>query len=417
MLQSLLNAWKLPDLRKRLIFTAFIIAVYRLGAFVPVPGIDLKAIQKLVASGGVFAFLDLFAGGALERVAVFALGIMPYITAQIIFQLLTVVIPQLEALAKEGESGQKKINQYVRYLTVVLALIQSVGYVFLFKTQGAFPPGNPLTPLKAYLIVLTLTVGTALIMWLGELITQRGIGNGISLIIFASIVSRLPGGLYKMFSTMNPLEWIFMAILALAVIAAIVLIQEGQRRIPIQYAKRVVGRKMYGGQSTYLPLRVNMAGVIPVIFASSLLLFPVTLAQMVPWGWAHTLSTVLGPSSWWYLLFEVALIVVMTFFYTAVQFNPLDQAENLKKYGGFIPGIRPGRPTAQYLDRVLTRITLPGAFFLAAVAVLPSILIRVLGVPFYFGGTSLLIVVGVALDTMKQMESQLLMRHYEGFLK
>jgi preprotein translocase subunit SecY len=417
MLQSLLNAWKLPDLRKRLLFTAFIIAMYRLGAFVPVPGIDLQAIQDLVAGGGVFAFLDLFAGGALERVAVFALGIMPYITAQIIIQLLTVVVPQLEALAKEGESGQKKINQYVRYLTVVLALVQSVGYVFLFRTQGAFPPSNPLTPMKAYIIILTLTVGTTLIMWLGELITQRGIGNGISLIIFSSIVSRLPSGLYKMFSTMNPLQWIFMAVLALAVIAAIVLMQEGQRRIPIQYAKRVVGRKMYGGQSTYLPLRVNMAGVIPVIFASSLLLFPVTLAQMTPWGWSKSLANTLGPNSWWFLLLEVVLIVVMTYFYTAVQFNPLDQAENLKKYGGFIPGIRPGRPTAQYLDRVLTRITLPGAFFLAAVAVLPQILIRLFGVPFSFGGTSLLIVVGVALDTMKQMESQLLMRHYEGFLK
>jgi preprotein translocase subunit SecY len=254
-------------------------------------------------------------------------------------------------------------------------------------------------------------------MWLGELITQRGIGNGISLIIFASIVSRLPGGLYKMFSTQNPLVWIFMAALALSVIAAIVFMQEGQRRIPIQYAKRVVGRKMYGGQSTYLPLRVNMAGVIPVIFASSLLLFPVTLAQMTPWSWSKSLANTLGPASWWFLLLEVVLIIVMTYFYTAVQFNPLDQAENLKKYGGFIPGIRPGRPTAQYLDRVLTRITLPGAFFLAAVAVLPQILIRLFGVPFSFGGTSLLIVVGVALDTMKQMESQLLMRHYEGFLK
>ncbi|MCZ7663380.1 MAG: preprotein translocase subunit SecY [Thermoleophilia bacterium] len=417
MLQSLLNAWRLPDLRKRLLFTAFIIAMYRFGSFVPVPGIDLQAIKDLVAGGGVFAFLDLFAGGALERVAVFALGIMPYITAQIIFQLLTIVIPQLEALAKEGEAGSKKLNQYTRYLTVVLALVQSVGYVFLFRTQGAFPPDNPLTPLKAYLIILTLTVGTGLIMWLGELITQRGIGNGISLIIFASIVSRLPGGLYKMFSTMNPLEWLLMAILALAVIAAIVLIQEGQRRIPIQYAKRVVGRRMYGGQSTYLPLRVNMAGVIPVIFASSLLVFPVTVAQMTPWGWAKTVADAVGPNTWWYLIGEVLLIVAFTYFYTAVQFNPLDQADNLKKYGGFIPGIRPGRPTAQYLDRVLTRITLPGALFLASIAVLPTILIRGLGVPFFFGGTSLLIVVGVALDTMKQMESQLLMRHYEGFLK
>jgi len=417
MLQSLLNAWKLPDLRKRLIFTAFIIALYRLGSFVPVPGVDLAAVKGLVSGGGVFAFLDLFAGGALERVAVFALGIMPYITASIILQLLTIVIPQLEALAKEGESGAKKINQYTRYLTLGLALVQSIGYVAIFKSQGAFPANNPFTLTKAYIIVFTLTVGTILVMWMGELITQRGIGQGISLIIFASIVSRLPGGLYKLFSTQNPVVWIAMAVIAVAVVGAIVLVQEGQRRIPIQYAKRVVGRRVYGGQSTYLPLRINMAGVIPVIFASSILLFPVTLAQLTPWTWAKNLSKTFGPGSWWYLLAEVVLIIVFTYFYTAVQFNPLDQAENLKKYGGFIPGIRPGRPTAQYLDRVLTRITLPGALFLASLVVLPTVLIRLLGVPFYFGGTSILIVVGVALDTMKQMEAQLLMRHYEGFLK
>jgi preprotein translocase subunit SecY len=417
MFQSLLNAWKLPDLRKRLLFTAFIIAIYRFGSFIPVPGIDLGAIKSLMTGGGLFSFLNLFAGGALERVAVFALGIMPYITASIIIQLLTIVIPQLERLQKEGEAGTKKINQYVRYLTVVFAMVQAVGYVFLFETQGAFPPGNPLTPLKFYLIVLTLTVGTGLVMWLGELITQHGIGNGISLIIFASIVSRLPSGLWAMVQLMNPLEWLVMGLIALAVIAAIVLIQEGQRRIPIQYAKRVVGRKLYGGQSTYLPLRINMAGVIPVIFASALLVFPVTLAQLVPSDWLQNLAQAMGPGSWIYLLGEVVLIIAFTYFYTAVQFNPLDQADNLKKYGGFIPGIRPGRPTAEYLDRVLTRITFPGAVFLASIAVLPTLLIRGLGVPFYFGGTSLLIVVGVALDTMKQMESQLLMRHYEGFLK
>jgi len=417
MWQSLMNAWLLPDLRKRLLFTAFIIAIYRFGSFVPVPGIDLEVIQNLTAGGGVFGFLNLFAGGALQRMAVFALGIMPYITASIIMQLLTIVIPQLEALAKEGESGSKKINQYTRYMTVVLALVQSVGYVFLFRTQGAFTPQNPLTGFKFFLIVFTLTVGTALIMWLGEQISERGLGNGISLIIFASIVSRLPGGLYKMFSTMNPLEWLIMTLLALGVIAAIVLIQEGQRRIPVQYAKRVVGRKMYGGRSTYIPLRINMAGVIPVIFATSVLLFPVTLAQMTPWTWVQGLSDVLGPQTWLYLVAEAILIIFFTYFYTAVQFNPIDQADNLKKYGGFIPGIRPGRPTAQYLDRALTRITLPGAVFLAAIAVLPTLLIWGLNVPFFFGGTSLLIVVGVALDTMKQMESQLLMRHYEGFLK
>lgn len=417
MFQSLLNAWRLPDLRKRLLFTAFIIALYRLGSFIPVPGVDLQAIKDLVAGGGVFAFLDLFSGGALERVAVFALGIMPYITASIILQLLTIVIPQLEALAKEGESGAKKINQYTRYLTIVLALVQSVGYVFIFQSQGAFTAANPLTPLRFYLIVLSLTVGTGLVMWLGELITQRGVGNGISLIIFASIVASLPGGLYKMFTTMNPLMWLALALIGLGVIAAIVLMQEGQRRIPIQYAKRVVGRKMYGGQSTYLPLRINMAGVIPVIFASAILVFPVTLAQMTPWSWAQTAAQAVGPGTGAYLVAEFMLIVLFTYFYTAVQFNPLDQADNLKKYGGFIPGIRPGRPTAQYLDRVLTRITLPGALFLASIAALPTLLIWGLGIPFFFGGTSLLIVVGVALDTMKQMESQLLMRHYEGFLK
>ena len=417
MFQSLVNAWKLPDLRKRLVFTALIIAVYRLGCFIPVPGIDLAALQNLTTGGGAFAFMDLFVGGALERVAVFALGIMPYITASIIFSLLTVIIPSLAALAKEGEAGQKKINQYTRYFAALLALIQSVFFVFLFQSEGAFTAENPLTPLSFYLIVMTLTVGTVLIMWLGELLTQRGIGNGMSLLIFVSIVSRLPGGLYKMFTTMSPLVWVLMGAIALGVIAAIVVIQEGQRRVPIQYAKRVVGRRVYGGQSTYLPLRINMAGVIPVIFASSVLILPVTLAQMTPWAWAKSLAAAIGPATWWYLLLEIALIIFFTYFYTAVQFNPLDQADNLKKYGGFIPGIRPGVPTAQYLDRVLTRITLPGALFLAAIAALPQVLIQGLSVPFYFGGTSILIVVGVALDTMKQMEAQLLMRHYEGFLK
>ncbi len=416
MLQSLLNAWRLPDLRKKLLFTAMIIAIYRFGCYIPVPGVSVDAIQEMFNTGGVFDFYNLFAGGGLERVAVFAMGIMPYITASIIMQLLTMVIPRLEALMKEGESGQKKVNQYTRYFTVVLALIQAIGFVFLFRSYGAFPPDAPLTPLRFYLIVLTLTVGTALVMWMGELITQRGIGNGISLMIFASIVSRLPSGIQKLF-TLNPGYWVLMGVISVLVVVFIIYVTEGQRRIPVQYAKRVVGRKVYGGQSTYLPLRINMAGVIPVIFASSVLLFPVTLAQMTPWSWAKRLSEILGPGSWWYLVVEVILIVLFTYFYTAVQFNPIDQADNLKKYGGFIPGIRPGRPTAVYLDRVLTRITFPGALFLAAIVLLPTLLIRLLGVPFYFGGTSLLIVIGVALDTMKQMESQLLMRHYEGFLK
>jgi preprotein translocase subunit SecY len=416
MLQSLLNAWRLPDLRKKLLFTAMIIAIYRLGCYVPVPGVSVESIKEMFNSGGVFDFYNLFSGGGLQRVAIFAMGIMPYITASIIMQLLTMVIPRLESLMKEGESGQKKVNQYTRYFTVILALVEAIGFVFLFRSYGAFPPDAPLTPLRFFLIVMTLTVGTALVMWLGELITQRGIGNGISLMIFTSIVSRLPSGIQKLF-TLNPGYWILMGIIALVVVAAIIYVTEGQRRIPVQYAKRVVGRKVYGGQSTYLPLRINMAGVIPVIFASSVLLFPVTLAQMTPWTWAKKLSNAIGPSSWWYIVVEVILIVLFTYFYTAVQFNPIDQADNLKKYGGFIPGIRPGRPTAAYLDRVLTRITFPGALFLAAIVLLPTALIRGLNIPFYFGGTSLLIVVGVALDTMKQMESQLLMRHYEGFLK
>jgi preprotein translocase subunit SecY len=416
MLQSLLNAWRLPDLRKKLLFTAMIIAIYRLGCYIPVPGVSVQSIEAMFNSGGIFDFYNLFSGGGLQRVAIFAMGIMPYITASIIMQLLTMVIPRLEALMKEGEAGQKKVNQYTRYFTVVLALIEAIGFVFLFRSYGAFPPEAPLTLLRFFLIVLTLTVGTALVMWLGELITQRGIGNGISLMIFTSIVSRLPSGLQKLF-TLNPAYWVLMTIVALLVVAAIIYVTEGQRRIPVQYAKRVVGRKVYGGQSTYLPLRINMAGVIPVIFASSVMLFPVTLAQMTPWGWAKRLSQAIGPGSWWYLVVEVILIILFTYFYTAVQFNPIDQADNLKKYGGFIPGIRPGRPTAAYLDRVLTRITFPGALFLAAIVLLPTALIRGVNIPFYFGGTSLLIVIGVALDTMKQMESQLLMRHYEGFLK
>ena len=416
MLQSLLNAWRLPDLRKKLLFTAMIIAIYRLGCYIPVPGVSVESIREMFNTGGVFDFYNLFAGGGLERVAIFAMGIMPYITASIIMQLLTMVIPRLEALMKEGESGQKKVNQYTRYFTVVLALIEAIGFVFLFRSYGAFPADAPLTPLRFFLIVMTLTVGSALVMWMGELITQRGIGNGISLMIFTSIVSRLPSGVQKLFS-LNPGYWVLMAIIALVVVAAIIYVTEGQRRIPVQYAKRVVGRRVYGGQSTYLPLRINMAGVIPVIFASSVMLFPVTLAQMTPWTWAKKLSEAIGPSSWWYLVVEVILIVLFTYFYTAVQFNPIDQADNLKKYGGFVPGIRPGRPTAAYLDRVLTRITFPGALFLAAIVLLPTALVRGVNVPFYFGGTSLLIVIGVALDTMKQMESQLLMRHYEGFLK
>jgi preprotein translocase subunit SecY len=422
MLQSLLNAWKLPDVRKKVLFTAIIIAIYRLGCYIPAPGINIVQVKAAMGSsaGGVLDFYNLFSGGGLNQMAIFAMGIMPYITASIIMQLLTMVIPSLEQMMKEGESGQKKVNQYTRYFTVVLAFIEAIGFVFLFRNQYHAFTSNGQTPLpdqalRVWLVILTLTVGTGLVMWMGELITQRGIGNGISLMIFASIISRLPSGLNTLYH-MNAAYWFFMAVVAVAVIAGVVYVTEGQRRIPIQYAKRVVGRKTYGGQSTYLPLKINMAGVIPVIFASSVLLFPVTIGRMLP-GWPRTVAAAIGPTTWGYVGLEVLLIVAFTYFYTAVQFNPIDQADNLKKYGGFIPGIRPGRPTAEYLDRVLTRITLPGAMFLAVVVLVPEALYRFAHVPFYFGGTSLLIVVGVALDTMKQTEAQLLMRNYEGFLK
>lgn len=413
--QSLANSWKIPELRKKVLFTAGILAIYRFGSYVPVPGVDVKALQEFFQSGagGVFGFLDLFSGGALGKVAVFALGIMPYITASIIMQLLTVVIPKLEALAKEGEQGQKEITKYTRYLTVVLSLIQSVGYVFIFRSYHALPN---LDVVHGLLIIITLTAGATGVMWLGELITARGIGNGMSIIIFISIISRLPSGLYK-FSAMPILSAIGLAIIALAVIVAVIWITTGERRVPVQYAKRIVGRRMMGGTSTFIPLKVNMAGVIPVIFASSMMMIPTTFGQFLGGGGQNWFTRVFGPSSWPYIFGEALLIVFFTYFYTAVTFNPIDQADNLKKYGGFVPGVRPGRPTAEYLDRILTRLTLPGALFLAAVAVLPYMLFKYMNVQFYFGGTSLLIVVGVALDTMRQMEAQLLMRHYEGFLK
>ena len=413
--QSLLNAGRIPELRNKLLFTAGILAIYRFGCHVSVPGIDHQALTDFFknGAGGVFGFLDLFSGGALGRTAVFALGIMPYITASIIMQLLTVVIPKLEALSKEGEQGQKIITKYTRWLTVGLAALQSVGYIFIFRSYNALPN---LDATHAILIVVSLTAGTTAVMWLGELITARGIGNGMSILIFISIISRLPSGISK-YLTMGIAAQIAFAIIALAVIVAVVWITSGERRIPVQYAKRVVGRRMMGGASTFIPLKVNMAGVMPVIFASSFMLIPPTLAQFIPTGPTKWFANAFGPNSLLYLIGEVLLIILFTYFYTAVTFNPIDQADNLKKYGGFIPGVRPGRPTAEYLDRILTRLTLPGAIFLAAVAALPWFLFRGFNVNFYFGGTSLLIVVGVALDTMRQMEAQLLMRHYEGFLK
>ena len=417
MFASMANAWRIPELRVKLIFTGVMIIVYRFGAHVPVPGVDIAKIQGIIDQGsrGVLGFLNMFSGGALSKFAVFALGIMPYITASIILQLLTRAFPSRKELAREGEAGQQKITQYTRYLTVVLALAQSVGYTMLFKQSDALPVDFGL--LNFYEIVITLTAGTTLLMFIGELITQRGIGNGISLLIFASIVSGLIPGIGKM-REMSLFSIIFFLAIGIVVIAGIVLVQEGQRRIPIQYAKRQIGRRMTTGGSTYLPLSINMAGVIPVIFASSVLMVPPTVAQFFPGEFMQNIANGwLRPTGPIFLILEAIFIIGFTYFYTAVQFDPVERANDLKKYGGFIPGIRPGKPTAHYLDRVLTRLTLPGAIFLAAIAVLPTILISTMNTPFYFGGTSILIVVGVALQTMKQMESQLLMRHYEGFLK
>ena len=414
--QSLINAWKIPDLRTKVVFTAAMIAIYRFGTHVPVPGVDLAALQKLFESGGggVMGFLDLFSGGALKRVALFALGIMPYITASIIMQLLTVVIPKLEELAKEGEQGQKEITKYTRWLTVGLSLVQALGYLVLFKSQSALPNLNLW---RGALIVSCLVAGAVFVMWLAELVTARGIGNGMSIMIFISIVSRIPGGTAEL-AAMDLAAIIGFVVIALAVVVGVIWITTGERRVPVQYAKRVVGRRMMGGTSTFIPLKVNMAGVIPIIFASSVMMIVPTFTQFLGTGGiAGWFSRTLGPNTFLFITLEAVLIIIFTYFYTAVTFNPIDQADNLKKYGGFVPGVRPGRPTAEYLDRILTRLTLPGALFLALLAVLPWLIMKVLHVPFLFGGTSVLIVVGVALDTMRQMEAQLLMRHYEGFLK
>jgi preprotein translocase subunit SecY len=418
MFSWLTNAWRVPELRRRVLFTAVILGLYRLGSWLPAPGVDSDTIENYFnssAGGTVLALLNLFSGGALSQFAIFALGIMPYVTASIILQLMTVVIPRLEQLQKEGEAGYAKINQYTRYLTVVLAAAQATGFAFLFQRQDALEKNYG----KMALIVLTLTAGTTLLMWMGELITKRGIGNGISLLIFASILTGLPLGI-EAWVNGGIFERLFFPIMAVAVVVAVVFIQEGQRRIPIQYAKRMVGRRMTTGGSTYMPLRVNMAGVIPVIFAAAVMAFPPTIAQYFPQTQSF-INTYFSYTDWPYLLLQGAMIVIFTFFYTAVQFNPVDQADNLRKHGGYIPGIRPGPPTAQYLDRVLTRLTLPGSIYLALVATLPSLVIAYTGVSQALagalGGTSVLIAVGVALDTMRQMESQMMMRSYEGFLK
>ncbi|MBA2383670.1 MAG: preprotein translocase subunit SecY [Actinobacteria bacterium] len=417
MFSWLSNAWRVPELRRRVLFTALILGIYRLGSWVPAPGVDSQQIEEIFnrQSAGLLGLLNLFSGGALSQFAIFALGIMPYVTASIILQLMTVVIPRLEQLQKEGESGTTKINQYTRYLTVALAAAQATGYAFLFQRQGALDANAG----RMLLIILTLTAGTTLLMWLGELITKRGVGNGISLLIFASILTGIPIGIQAI-ANADPVQKLFFPLMALGIVAAIVFIQEGQRRIPIQYAKRMVGRRQMSGSSTYMPLRVNMAGVIPVIFAAAVMAFPPTIGTYFPQT-SGFVNDHFQPNDLWFLVLQAVLIIIFTYFYTAVQFNPVDQADNLRKHGGYIPGIRPGPPTASYLDRVLTRLTLPGSIYLAAVATIPSVAIAVFGfsqaVAGALGGTSVLIAVGVALDTMRQMESQMMARRYEGFLK
>lgn len=423
-INSFQNMFKIPELKNRLIFTFALLAVYRIGAHIPTPGINGEELSKFLMErgGALMGFFDMFTGGALSRVTIFALGIMPYISASIILQLLTVVIPSLGRLAKEGESGRKKITQYTRYGTVLISAIQSFGIAAGIEGmgQGAFVQ-NPGWQFRI-MTMITLTSGTAFIMWLGEQITERGIGNGISLIIFAGIVARFPNAVIDTVRLVRIEELplfvlIPLLIMMIAVISLIVFVERGQRKIPIQYAKRVVGRKVYGGQSTHLPLKVNTAGVIPPIFASSVLMFPATIGGFTDIPWVRSIATQLTPGTVLYSLIYVGMIFFFCYFYTAIIFNPVDIADNLKKYGGFIPGVRPGQRTSEYIYRVLARITFGGAVYLSAVCILPDILRGYFNVPFYFGGTSLLIVVGVALDTVSQIESHLITRSYEGFLK
>ncbi|MBF7095972.1 preprotein translocase subunit SecY [Alkalibacter mobilis] len=418
MLSTLRDAWRIPDLRKKIIFTLLMLFIYRLGSFISVPYIDTSVLAQYIQDGGMLGFYDIFAGGNFSNFTIFAMSITPYINASIIMNLLSFAIPYLERLSKEGEEGRKKIAQYTRYLTVVLALVQALGMTLTFQQIM-----TEKTLFTVTLAVLTITAGTAFLMWLGEQVTENGIGNGISLIIFVSIISRLPSALtalvkYVQVGTLNIFSLIIFFVFALLVIVAVIAVQEGQRRIPVQYSKRVVGRKMYGGQSTHIPLKVNMSGVIPVIFASSITMFPATLANFFPnsgianwivkyFGWGTTVTTIM----------YISLIIAFTFFYTAITFNPIEIANNLKKNGGFIPGIRPGRPTTEYINKSVTKLTLFGGFFLAAVATIPIILGNVMNLNLQFGGTSLLIVVGVALETIKQLEAQMMMRHYDGFLK
>jgi len=420
------NIARVPELKKRVIFTLIMLAIFRVGVHVPTPGVDAEVLRHFFesASGTLLGLFDMFAGGALRQFSVFSLGIMPYISASIILELLTVVIPHLEQLKKEGEAGRKKITQYTRYGTVVLSMIQGFGIAVGLEGMSSGGQMVALNPGWGFrlMTVITLTAGTAFIMWLGEQINERGIGNGISLIIFAGIVAGLPNaiiGTFGMMSTgeMGPFMVLIMVVFMIVVVGVIVFCERGQRRIPVQYAKRVVGRRIMGGQSTHLPLKINTSGVIPPIFASSIIMFPATIAQFIKIPFMESVSAALAPGSWLYTLLYVGFIFFFCYFYTAVTFNPVDVADNMKKYGGFIPGIRPGKRTADYIDKVLTRITFGGAVYVSAVCVLPTFLITEFNVPFYFGGTALLIVVGVAIDTVGQIEAHLLTRHYEGFLK
>ena len=425
MIGGIQNIGRIKELRQRMLFTFAMLAVYRIGAFIVTPGIDPEVVKSFFEqmAGTVFGLFALFSGGALEQLSIFSLGIMPYISASIIFQLLTVVIPKLEEIKKEGASGQKKINQYTRYATIGLAMFQ--GFLIAVALEnGQFGEGAVMTPGLSFklMCMITLTSGTAFIMWLGEQITERGIGNGISLIIFAGIVVRMPLAIIKTFTLHRtgemPLLVLFLLTVMMVVVVGIIVFAEaGQRKIPVQYARRVVGRKMYGGQSTYIPLKINTSGVIPPIFASSIIMFPATIAQFIKIPIMQSISSLLQPGRLLYESIFVFLIVFFCYFYTAVVFNPTDLADNLKKNGGFIPGVRPGKKTAEYIDRVLTRITLGGAVYVSAICVLPDILISQMNVPFYFGGTALLISVVVAKDTVTQIESHLLTRHYKGFLK
>ena len=430
-LSAFASAFRTPDLRKKILFTLGILALFRLGSTIPTPGVDYGAVQRCVSSAAenpLLGLINLFSGGALLQLSVFALGIMPYITASIIIQLLTVVIPRLEALKEEGQSGQAIVTQYTRYLTIGLAILQSTAILALARTPGRLIPGcnEQLIPKQSpgliIAMVITLTAGTAVVMWLGELITDRGVGNGMSLLIFTSIIATFPGQLSRVWSEKGIFVFGLVMLVGYFVIMGVVFVEQAQRRIPVQYAKRMVGRRMYGGSSTYIPLKVNMAGVIPVIFASSLLYIPQLIVSLSgsTADWAQWLSrNFQNGTEWPYLLVYFFLILFFTYFYVAITFNPTEVADNMKKYGGVIPGIRAGRPTAEYLDYVLTRLTLPGAIYLAVIAIIPSIAFVLLGVGnrFLFGGTSLLIMVGVGLDTVKQIESQLQQRNYEGFLR